>query len=1204
MAELNLNPSDYAQIWELVVTANKKRLNALLGFKPRNSRFEAGAGYSEVAPSTPKACALLNMLRSNLSKQTKKCCGGHDEKYTLALDDIFQALLMIDPSYITPWNALDEFASSLYNYSGSVIHILQCMSSIEEFLLKTEFSFALSRSHPTQNNVPRCIRELMVQCAEKLSTQYGTRDLVLDRLASELIRTILTVCKGWCNDLFDSIVSVLHLRRPSATRMKIWLQLAQLSQPQLSNEHTEKIARIVADQFCDISIKKMPRQDMLSIISIAVEMANPDRTVTIDQKSSDHANKLWRKSLFLVLYQISINQSDHCYIDAEKYLTDGVKKWSVNSLKSWVAEVIDDYSLFSIGNNHKTIPSWFTCNFLSLCTEILRGDDESLRLGLVDTIMDHNLQESKAFENCMSEQEYQSILNFVLGNEGISLTEQDIDEVCYRFGGLFCLQGDDKKNIDPLSACGSLVVQSLQLKESNTFNESIRRNHSSALFVPRAIRLVNMVDDIATKYFDDHCVLQASIFAIVAKTVAYFEVPDFRSILELRIKQGVSESSRLQNSHISTLRLITASALKMGRNDKIIDRWNRIIDMSLPFSHGTYLGRMFATLPLTQVRILGRSKKLLAPLYSNWGSHRDDIGTSERTAEPIIHQRSIDGMRGLFELVRSDRWKKNEVEAWVILSDSLVADLPPLPLKGRRWILQTFRTSVTDGVFSAETLDHLLRAATIRISSFFVHDNTMSNIPLIQSRQMEEIKSLHRLMTILFRSLASVSIYSESRHILLAQGRESFLRSILSYKKGQLSRNQFRDGILKKYYSIKDTDVDSFSFCWLLFLKVNFFILDHTMTESFKPKHIGGSSVKDETSFLEFAKGIKKIEGRELHLKVGTGSEYPNLLPSWINAESNGGFRSEKPISSEPTKTSTSKLPWLDILLEFLFLVPLPTRESHDFNDPLPWKVITATGFLTSQKNRCALSIETIKETAEPFLSISSLLVRKALRLDCDLSVIEDLLVPTVSYCRALHLTMETVELPDCARIVGSLWNLYQAVASEKACVKIIKYLESHISENGDASIQREQGVFSLSSVYNESDVDETVQKLRLYCLRPFLCCLSFMSNSEETDSRVSRSLVGGILGALATDLRAGLNGNSGGLPRELYITYCILIEECASLLFNLKHPSLDCSILLLFKEVATALANILITIPLPMLCSSEPRSYSLLSCFHRCVEI
>ena len=1207
MEEKKFNSKEHEQIRELVASSNQKGLQALLGFTPRKSRFDNtknGDLPSEIYPSTPKASALLKLLHCKLSEKTKEPHGGSDEECILNGGDILQALLMIDPVYITPWNSLSIFASVLGNNSVSLMSILECVSSIEEFLLKAKFSFAPSGSYSDEKVVPQCIRDLIVQFVENLTnhlllilndavdnnskklnqTNYDIRAPGVAKLGLELLRTVFTVCRGWCSDLFNDIVSAAHFQRPSASRTKIWLHLVQVSLPLLTNTHIEKIGTILLDLLREGSIKILPSQDMPVIISMVVKIASPlsSTSLVTGEGSSINAYKLWRRIAFEALYQTVTRHDQQCYLQSESYLEEGVMKWSVDSLKIWISEIMDDSAQSTNAPDETTIPVWFAFNLLSLCTGVLRAEERSSKLGLVDkTILDRKVGDAKDSVNGLSGQECLAILGFVLGNERNSLLNEEIDRIFYRNGGLFYLHDIAAKQFDWLSRCGTLVMRSLHLNECDG-SEFIKQNEASAL--PRVIRLVGMVDHILTRCPDEF-LLQASIFAIVAKTVAYFEVPGCRIILEGKIEQDVSKPSRLQNAHFSTLRLIVNSALKIDNNDEMAYRWIEIIDRSLPFSHETYLNRIFTILPLARSSILNISKNLLEPLYVSWGGYEQKIGTSKQTSEPEIQQRIIGGVRGLLELIRSDRWGENEILAWAILSNAIVKDLPPLPTESRRWLFQTLETCVTDGIFGSNTADRLLRASAIRMASFFLDHKTESN-RVISNEQMEEIGSLHRLMTILLRYLATMNAYNESRHILLAQGREAFLRAILFYKKGQLVRNQIHHGFSKQCHSIHGKDPDNFILCWLIFLKINFYILENTMSESSKNKlcdHLESSSIKHEHSLLRLVSRIKEIENQDLPVEYGADPDYANIFPSWSHTKMMDG--SGKLI----TMDSTTKSPCFDLLLEFLFLVPLPARESHDFDDPLSWKVITATGFLTSRKHitskptgaECILSIETVRKTAEPFLSVSSLLVRSAIHLDCDLSALEDLLVPIVSYCRALHLTFAAAEVPECARIIGNLWNLYQAVASEKACVKIIKYLESHISENHLLSTQRDHRLFSLSSIYTEGDIDETVQQLRLSCLRPFLSCISFLSNAEEIDTNLSRSLIGGMLGALATDLRAGLDGKSGGVPRQLYIIYCMSIEECGSLLFHQRQSSFDYSIFRLFKEVASTLANILVTVPL-----------------------
>ncbi|OEU13128.1 hypothetical protein FRACYDRAFT_242597 [Fragilariopsis cylindrus CCMP1102] len=173
------------KIKEFVKSGNKKRLQALLGCELKKCRPDDDnneVGSVEILPSTTKATALLDLLHSKLcngTEQRKKKQQQHseenEEKCIMTVDEILQALLMVDPSYITPWKALDEFAIAFQN--NSVIPILHCVSSIEEFLLKAKFPFGPSSNNKSnQKHVPQCVADLIVQFVEKMANYLLFRE--------------------------------------------------------------------------------------------------------------------------------------------------------------------------------------------------------------------------------------------------------------------------------------------------------------------------------------------------------------------------------------------------------------------------------------------------------------------------------------------------------------------------------------------------------------------------------------------------------------------------------------------------------------------------------------------------------------------------------------------------------------------------------------------------------------------------------------------------------------------------------------------------------------------------------------------------------------------------------------------------------------------------------------------------------------------
>ena len=1242
-SEIRNNREHEKKIKDAVNSGNQKRLHVLLGCELKTCRSdrkkdETGSPCSiKALSSTPKAIALLNLLRFRLSSTCKptrehQCFEDDETNHILAVDEILHALLMIDTSYVTPWETLVEFASAVQNNNPEIsIPVLHCVSSVESFLLKSKrLSVTSGNQSENRNDIPQYVMGLMVQFVEKLTKHllyvdddddddddddikyvdkkstkrikayYGDDEPTFCKTIMELLYTALVVCRDWPSDLFQKIVSVAHFKQPHPTRIKIWLQLAQQSQLLLTGKNLETITGILIDQLYEGPNEMLPIQDIPLIISIVAKMGNPLPSSTNNSVEESHTlnvQSLWRRAIIVLFHQGSITWSQQFYLASEINLKACIRKWSGRSLKRWIGEIIH-YSMSIVypsdnndddenDNAKDVMTSSFFWNLISICIEDLNGEKRSFeKSGLVDMIMiNHTTPSSDARVNCLSGNEYRSILQLAFGTEFDSnlFIDDKIHEIWYNNSGgsIYFLDGNATK-VDYLSTCGNAIHSSLVFGEYDKSHDRITEGRSTALSL--ALRLVNMVDDIVMNCPEDQF-FTGSVFAVVVKTVAYFEVPEIRHHLELTIKREVLKSSRLQNCHYVIFRLIVASAINMGNSNDMVERWMEIFDQDLSFADVAHLCHIFSHIEIARRKILICSKRFLAPLYCNWETKERE---NEGMTKPSPQQRIIDALVGLLELVRMNDWMKNEIEAWRILSDILVLNVPPLPIGNRRWLYQKLTECVSNGTFTFNTQQRLLRSITVRIT-FVIESH--SSMP-ISAQKVEEVIALHRLIIALLQSLASVDEHSESRHMVLAQGRESFLRSILNYKKGQKTRDRFLNlnGLVESMHTIKNAESCGFHTCWVLFLRINFYLLDRIMVESstLKTSIEHNYDSMDDTCILTLVQTIKRIEVRKLKKIFGDDSVHRILIPSWIhNRPSLIHWESQNLINSVDTLNPIS--PWLDLILEFLFLVELPVRESYDFDDPLRWKITAATGFLIDRKQllldrlECNLSIETIIQTAETFLSVSSLLVRDAIRLDCDLMVVEDLLNRTVSYCRALYLSFDNTDahVPKCASILGCLWNLYQKVASESACVKFIKYLESHISDDYSSPVQRDNDSFSLTTLSSESDVDKIVQQLRLACLQPFLKCLSFVTISEETDLNLSQSFVGGLLGALITDLRVGLNGKSGGLRRELYITYCLSIEECSSILFNHNTNHFDNSIFLLFKEIAESLTDILITFPL-----------------------
>ena len=167
MESNSLSSKEYSKIRELVASSNQKSLQSLLGFPSKKSNASDNANL-KIYPSTQKASTLLQILDKKLSGESFDENVDSGKNCHLDVDDILQALLMVDPVFITPWNALVDFASALSKDSIPTISLLQYVSSIEDFLLNAKIPFAISKSHLDEKLFPTPIRELMVEFVEKL----------------------------------------------------------------------------------------------------------------------------------------------------------------------------------------------------------------------------------------------------------------------------------------------------------------------------------------------------------------------------------------------------------------------------------------------------------------------------------------------------------------------------------------------------------------------------------------------------------------------------------------------------------------------------------------------------------------------------------------------------------------------------------------------------------------------------------------------------------------------------------------------------------------------------------------------------------------------------------------------------------------------------------------------------------------------------
>jgi hypothetical protein len=255
-----------------------------------------------------------------------------------------------------------------------------------------------------------------------------------------------------------------------------------------------------------------------------------------------------------------------------------------------------------------------------------------------------------------------------------------------------------------------------------------------------------------------------------------------------------------------------------------------------------------------------------------------------------------------------------------------------------------------------------------------------------------------------------------------------------------------------------------------------------------------------------------------------------------------------------------------------------------------------------SNEEDSLLSLDTLNETAVPFLSASFVVIQNFILIKSSTLVeVEGHLIPTLQYCKALvHLSKSSMIKP-CSELIESVWKVYQVIGGERGVIRFISFLEEHVPATRSLS-KNDNNIDLLLSNRTGEDVDKSIQKIRQYIISALQSCLLMFSSWNQNQSEniddvnagsfglkssekvvIAPDFLASLLLALSKDLRAGLDGNSGGITSQLYLSYVGTIEECAIALFTtrLEHKVICNSIVLLFMEVAEILCDILSTFPL-----------------------
>jgi hypothetical protein len=1239
-----LSKEQLQKIKQFVVNGKRHRLNSLLETSAATTlEGEKNAvefALTKLLPSTPLATSLLSLFR----RRIHSCVGDNDtplpSKDLPSADELLRALLMINPTYSTPWQALCVLANSfaLLDFSDLVEHA----TTVEDFLVSaTETSPNLFQKPNKRRKLPSRqgtaeSEEISTKSSSTASSCIGTTMFDKDTaegmligfsegmlqhfevesdtnnktslsnghtaLLSDLMYCILRTAKmidDQLHGILDAVVSKIFV--VGNFQIATFLQILQRTHHLLRNEQLKEMANQLLEQFCNKSIisQQLLPEEIPPLLSLVLDMTH--MKVEVSRKKLDTRDttmsSTWQ-TIAVHIFSRAFSVGQECFVSAEQAMSAALQQWSCDEIHEFVSNL----SLVLDKDGSGDIPHCLGLAMFLVCFETLK-EQSPKRWSMSDAILGELYPGNQITHFTDStvdflEKSYDILLHLGINkhlptDQSLEMLAEGMDKLRYDRHGAFVIV-DENEREQTVSLIGGVIWDVLFLGRTE---EETGLDLLSAL--GRAQRMARMLESVQGRAQQQQ--LQAfSIFWVVFVGVAYFEIPQFRGYFVDRMRTQNDNEMATEDAFdldFSALAFLVTLSEKVkdekGDGHILVPFEDLLDDEDIQPWFLFHLSSLLGSISSMRSVILQSTKRMLAPLHFYPCSvdaepdprELDLVGQGNEFLS--LTTRVESAILCLLDLLRKESWGEVETKAWALLSDAIVLDTPRLCFEMRLWLYRSVSNYLADNAYSEAVKHHLLMSLTIRQASLFHGTRNVT-----ANYHVQEVSAVHRLIFTLLQSLAVDSENCRYRLELLALGREAFLRfALCSWAGESMSQKPIIDFIQEKILDDNSLSNDGFALCWALTLSISVLMMESLSFRGVANARNRRSRVDkgsaDEFDAVDLKRRIQSVEIMGLNQRNTASADCQWILPSWVGSS-----------SSQLEELDTS---WFDrkiyqnsficLLLELLYSVPLPTRFARDVDGPLSWKMIKATGHLLSQEShedyneatksegQLFLDCHTIEQTGQSFLSLSSILVRDVVRRDFDLCLAEELFNAIVTYCDSISTAFdESMESPD---ILVSLWDLYNGLASERSAVSIVLYLENHLSDDPKTLATSDGAQFEfLNPLQSSKDVNRAIRSLRVSCLRALSTAVPRV-NAEQDEAVVPKDLVAGMLEALAEDLRKGLAGDSGGISSQLYMSYCFAIEKCANAVFEEARTDGDCSVVSLFGKVSNVLSDILVVFPL-----------------------
>ena len=1163
-----------------------------------------------------------------------------------------RALLIAPTAYEVPWSAACEFVQYLHKESNSNSRsslsksfLRSSVADIQSFLQQTVAAWwEEERKQIAGNKAPRSIRPAAGEQLSALSPRQWIMRLVAiamqplyqESLGSEshdtsssagkprrlgdnshwtvpleLLPTICSLSRDLEASLLESCLNLVFQHPLRYDRILPWIGLASELRTFLRDDDWkalhQTLKRVLSGEPCPVHYQDLPglSEGILSLCSVLVSNRNFQQDDLVPWKA-------------LVLRLLLVASGDlSTFSTVETILQFNLGTLPTAALQQWTA--ITDISTLEI-------PAWVQANMLLLVLRAVRHSGSQLVAKLVARALGGQNGLELAAE-CWNRLVLLTVGGVEYSNRQGSRTNINdsalatenlrrlLDGVSYSGRGRFDKRDGTEESV--MTRAGTVVFQSIFLNHKQQPSAYMHVMERAQAWVHAATAAFETAPQGSQ---DSRC----HVLALAVLVVVFCDVPMSRSSLTRAMFQSFTgettpgrDATDAASLHCLAVAVMLKgteeerfSRLNGGELDQITDVFSKQLRMSVFFD----LARALSPLPSARQALLGAARKgLHAPFEADlwWSTGAAGRVTKENS------DRTKCSLFALCTLVSPAEWGSLEVEAWGLLSDTIVRSKPPLPAPARAWLFSRLKGLMREQSLSLSTADHVLRACLVRFLSFLGSDQN-GRVRFVpeklfvvwrdgkedspsRSKQLDDVIGLLDLILALVYYIVGRASHGPRQSegvALLSLWRIKLLSLIQSWQERQslptgqavqrLDMDCIQAGVVGSELLLSTTIR-----CVLIILQ---FVLDH-------------SFVLALPSANEMAVGLVSQEAKSLE----DISEGP--LPAWTDQPRHAIGACDPTTSHlDAAHVNSLRAACCDTIAEFI----VGDRWSSDSDGDatvshesvLKMSALGISSIVSSKRKLMAslnedqriialqsCSAETVCGIFNSHCMSCLNFIEATIQEGGNVDLVDEAVAAILDLCKDLTRISGADSFDNGHRFhpqIVVLWELYARLCGEDSTITTISYLESQNS-NWNATDVSSRDSYSLRSICSSHDIDDAVRHIRSTVLCTTIGyfsvfkrqqqCLPSPSIHESASSTECCELFVNFISALSRDLHVGLGGASGGLTSELFLLYADCIEVCSGILANyipaLNRAKEKISVSAECTKAALSLKNILCSVPL-----------------------